>query len=144
MQPALIDPETFSKQLASRAKHTRQTSSVDESSKKARLIDSQVFTERFATRQLLQPDRPRTPRLIDGLRALLRLPDASFKSPAQEEAIQSVLQRTPYITYISGTGSGKSLLFFLPYYLQPVNWHFFIITPRVSLKADLQQHATQF
>lgn len=129
---------------ANPSKHTRQTSSVDQGAKKQRVVASQTFPERLLNRQLLHPDRPPTPQLVDSLRSLLRAPTASFRSRAQEEAIQSVTRREPQVTYIGATGSGKSLLFFLPYHTHPARWHFFIITPRVSLKNDLQRRAQAF
>ena len=124
-------------------KHTRQTSSVDQGNKRQRAIEYQTFAERLANQELLLPIRQEPASLLDSLKTFIRSKNATFRSTAQEASIQSVLDREPQITYISGTGSGKSLLFFLPFYLHP-QWNFFIITPRISLKDDLQQRAKAF
>jgi len=61
----------------------------------------------------------------------------------QKEAILEILNKTPCVTYISGTGSGKSLLFLLPAFIEKsiIN---IIITPLVSLKYDMIEKCKKF
>jgi len=61
----------------------------------------------------------------------------------QKKAILKILNKTPYITYISGTESGKSLLFLLPAFIEK-NIINIIITPLVSLKYDIIEKCNKF
>ena len=80
----------------------------------------------------------------NSLKLLFNNPEARFKSIEQNEAIEAIIgNKDPFITYINGTGSGKSLLFFLPYYINP-NSIYIVVTPRISLKEDLYNRATSF
>ena len=80
----------------------------------------------------------------NSLKLLFNNPEASFKSIEQKEAIEAIIgNKDPFITYINGTGSSKSLLFFLPYYINP-NSIYIVVTPRISLKEDLYNRATSF
>ena len=71
-----------------------------------------------------------------------KLKTIQFRSN-QKEAITEILNKTPCITYISGTGSGKSLLFLLPAFIEKhiIN---IIILPLVSLKNDMLEKCKKF
>lgn len=71
---------------------------------------------------------------------LLKDPNARFRTPKQQEVIENIINKVPSITYISSTGSGKSLLFNLPSYIYP-NRKFIVIVPRISLVEDLNRQA---
>ncbi|XP_014550372.1 hypothetical protein COCVIDRAFT_31860 [Bipolaris victoriae FI3] len=57
----------------------------------------------------------------------------------QQEVVNAILACTPVVSYIAGTGSGKSLAFLLPAcckgYGQAI-----VITPLVALREDIQEH----
>jgi len=72
----------------------------------------------------------------------INLNDIDFRLN-QKEAILEILNKTPCITYISGTGSGKSLLFLLPAFIEK-NIINIIITPLVSLKYDMIEKCKKF
>lgn len=82
------------------------------------------------------------PNLLETLRIITKDPNSTFRDPKQLEAIEAVLDRLPYITYINKTGSGKSLLFLIPAYLFP-NRLYIIILPRLALKNDLLRKALE-
>ncbi len=64
--------------------------------------------------------------------------DASFKSLEQEMAVNHVLFKNRDLLYISGTGSGKSLLFFLQC-LSSKSQSVLIIVPLLSLIDDISE-----
>jgi len=61
----------------------------------------------------------------------------------QKKAILEILNKTPCVIYISGTGSGKSLLFLLFIFIEK-NIINIIITPLVSLKYDMIEKCKKF
>ena len=68
---------------------------------------------------------------------------SSFKSIKQREAILSIIELNPFITYITRTGGGKSLLFFLPSFIYSKR-RFIVIVPRISLIEDLYNRSKEF
>jgi len=117
-------------------KHIRNTSSINISNKKYK-----VNNENLLNRNLLTINNNNNSKsLLDYLKELFNNNNSTFKSLEQEEVINSIINKEPFITYINGTNSGKSLLFFLSYYINPNIIHL-VITPRVSLKEDLYKEA---
>ena len=102
-----------------------------------------TLKERSLNRRLLEPKTLTSSSIYKGLRELFKDPNASFRSKEQELAIEAILLiKNPYITYISSTSSGKSLLFFLPSFLYP-NRKFIVVSPRVSLLEDLLRRSKE-
>lgn len=67
----------------------------------------------------------------------------TFKDSYITKALNIVLDnKAPYLTYINKTGSGKSLLFLLPTFINK-NIINIILTPRISLKDNLYKRAKE-
>jgi hypothetical protein len=64
--------------------------------------------------------------------------DARFRSQEQERVVDAILHGEPAVSYVAGTGSGKSYAFLLPA-LCPDYKQAIVITPLVSLRTDLLQ-----
>ena len=52
--------------------------------------------------------------IVVALRALFRDPQATFRSPGQQQMLEAVASRSPEVVIILKTGSGKSLAFMIP------------------------------
>lgn len=121
-------------------KHKRQTSSITLPNKKVK--EGSIITPTIEEQQLnrtlnlINEDIP----LINHLQNYFKDPSSTFRSKEQEDVLNLILDKEPFITYINGTSSGKSLLFLLPSFIDPLK-KLFIITPRVSLKEDLYLRA---
>lgn len=80
------------------------------------------------------------------LRRLYADDSAHFKSIEQSSAVAHVLRAENDLLFVSGTGSGKSLLFLLPAFVENVIHNLgkmtIVIVPLVSLTVDLQRRAT--
>jgi len=114
-------------------KHIRNTSSINSAYKKLKLINNKVIINRaLINNPITNANKP----LILYLQELFKDNNAKFKSQEQENVIQGIINKTPFITYINGTNSGKSLLFNLSAFIR-LNTKHFIISPRISLKEDL-------
>ena len=85
----------------------------------------------------------RTLNLHSKLKELLKSSITTFKSKEQEEAIINIINRDSFTIFISSTGSGKSLLFFLPAFIYSRN-RYIVITPRLELKKDLFNKVKDF
>lgn len=78
--------------------------------------------------------------ILINLRRLYNNATYSFKNLEQKEAVTSILNNNPIITYINKTSSGKSLIYLLPSYINKQALYI-IITPRISLTTDLYNKA---
>lgn len=78
--------------------------------------------------------------LLQRLRQLYGDPQANFINNEQRNCVSQVLSGRPYITYINRTGSGKSLVYLLPAFIQRDHLYV-VITPRLALKEDLYGRA---
>jgi len=96
--------------------------------------------ERQVNRELLDINNINNININNKLQLFFNDSNAKFKSNEQKEAIEAIINKNPIITYINGTNSGKSLLFFFNNYINPNNISF-IITPRTSLKIELNNKA---
>lgn len=74
--------------------------------------------------------------LLLGLRRLLRSEVAVFLSREQEDAVRAAWKGENDALIVLGTGSGKTLVFMLPCYLE-IDKTFIIVVPLVALQADL-------
>ena len=87
-----------------------------------------------------RPSRQRrqhgTEAVLTALRRLYRDPTAKFRSPAQQELVESVALGRAEVVGVLGTGTGKSLAFLVPIFL-PAAATTVVIVPLVALKADL-------
>jgi len=88
--------------------------------------------------ELTRPDLS----LEEYLRRFFNKPTSTFKDRFQKEAIEAIVNRNTYTTYINRTGSGKSLIYFLPAYIYP-NRISIVLTPRLSLKNDLYKRGLE-
>ena len=105
--------------------------------------NNKIYKERIITRNLLDINLLEKPSLEIYLKRFFNNSKAKFNNISQKLAIKAILNKDPFITYISGTSTGKSLIFFLPYYINP-NIKVFIISPRLSLKEDLLNHSIKY
>lgn len=90
----------------------------------------------------LDKDSRRYKEPIIYLKELFKDSTCTFYSKEQELAIDSILSLEPYITFIGGTNSGKSLLFYLPSFINK-DRIYIVVVPRVSLKLDLARRGTK-
>lgn len=74
------------------------------------------------------------------LRALFNDNNATFKSAEQRLAVETTLYTDVDLLYQAGTGSGKSILFFLPA-IEYFDMTSVVIVPTVSLKENLYERA---
>lgn len=118
-------------------KHQRNKSSIINISNKKTKLETNI------NRDLLDFNLIKNINLEDYLKQFFNNPNAVFNNKEQKQAIQAILNKEAFITYISGTGTGKSLLFFLPYYINS-NIIQIIISPRVSLKEDLLNRSIKY
>ncbi|KAL7330866.1 hypothetical protein PS15p_203148 [Mucor circinelloides] len=79
---------------------------------------------------------------LQGLQRFYNDPNADFKSIQQGQAIACIMERQQDLLCVLRTGGGKSLLFFLPAYLERERQlTTVVVVPFVSLKKDLVQRA---
>ena len=62
--------------------------------------------------------------------------NATFKSIEQKQIIKEILKETSCITYIAATGSGKSLVFMLTYFIN-IHYITIVLTPLTAIKNNL-------
>ena len=74
--------------------------------------------------------------LLGGVRRLHGKEDMTWRSPEQQRAMTTIMSWTEQVLVILPTGSGKSLLFMLPYTL-PDAGVTVLVVPLVSLRGDL-------
>ena len=109
----------------------------------SKAINNNNNKERIITRNLLDINLLEKPSLEIYLQRFFNNNKAKFNNIQQKQAIQAILNKEPFITYISRTSTGKSLLFFLPYYINS-NIITLVISPRLSLKEDLYNHSIKY
>lgn len=83
-----------------------------------------------------------TKSLEDYLKEFFKSRLAVFKDEYQGLALKAILNNPNYLTYINRTASGKSLIYFLPVYIDK-NRVNLVLTPRVTLKQDLYKRAKE-
>ena len=78
--------------------------------------------------------------VLESLKKLYQNHKAGFTGVEQKEGVFAILNDIKVLTFVNKTGSGKSLLYFIPAFIdkQTVN---LILTPRVSLREDLFKKA---
>jgi len=148
-------------------KHTRQTSSINSinirPAKKPQLnininkddyemadISDTKFLkikQKIENRKLLQEKSNNNDLKTELLKLYSNIPNINLNEVDfrlnQKKTILEILNKTPCITYINGTGSSKSLLFLLPAFIEK-NIINIIITPLVSLKYDMIEKYKKF
>jgi superfamily II DNA helicase RecQ len=104
-----------------------------------------VLTAQSARALLYQPveDIVSNVDINDQLKRFLRDRDAQFRDSFQYEAVLAIFESITFLTYINKTGSGKSLLYLLPAFSRYQDMINIVMTPRVSLAADLLKRAQE-
>lgn len=129
-------------------KNTRdELSSSSSSSSSIKSIDLEIEATSSKTNRniftKLNKNTKRSKEPLEYLKELFKDSTSTFNSKEQALAIDNILSLEPYITYIGGTNSGKSLLFFLPSYINK-DRVYIVVVPRVSLKLDLVRRGIKF
>lgn len=110
---------------------------LDDSPSPAAAVDPIAVPSLAAPTQMVTLDNKG---LLQRLRRLYGDPRADFLNPEQRVCIDQVLAGRPFVTYINRTGSGKSLVYLLPAFIQRDRL-FVVFTPRLALKEDLYRRA---
>ena len=119
---------------AGNKKHTRQKSNIT-------TLPKRIKAMQRAINQSLQSNTPTTSESVN--KALIDFfgsKRAKFRTNQQREAVESVINQEASVIYIDGTGSGKSLIFFLPSFIEKHKYHV-VLAPLVALKGDLLDRA---
>lgn len=120
------------------------SSSISSSSKSIDLeLEASIIKSNKDIFTKLNKDSRQYKEPLEYLKELFKDSTSTFNSKEQALAIDSILSLEPYITFIGGTNSGKSLLFYLPSYINK-DRVYIVVVPRVSLKLDLARRGIKF
>jgi superfamily II DNA helicase RecQ len=102
-----------------------------------------IYKDNLDIKESLDIKTKKTKKLEEYLREFYNNPTLTFKDNSITKGLDLILSNTSsYITYINKTGSGKSLLFLLPTFINN-NIVNIVLTPRISLKEDLYKRAKE-
>ena len=102
-----------------------------------------IYKDNLDIKESLDIKTKKTKKLEEYLKNFYNNSTITFKDNFITKGLDLILSNTsPYITYINKTGSGKSLLFLLPSFINN-NIINIVLTPRISLKEDLYKRAKE-
>jgi superfamily II DNA helicase RecQ len=130
--------------LRKRVMTTESGDTVGEADSKRRRVTVELATSARHIALGRETSLERHADVVTGLRAMFRDQEAMPRSRLQTEGVVHVLERRSDVLYVAGTGSGKSVVFYLPTFLESPDTKTAVVVPTSALVGNVLREAARY